>query len=238
VEPTYKGNESCKVCHHETLNKCSSCHTEKGQEKGGFIKLGKAMHASDSSQSCIGCHNEKKKAKECAGCHAQLPKKATKDENCAACHAVDVKHQPAAVLNDETAKADLAKAAMSSRTYEKISLEDVPETVVIKVLEDKYQPSNFPHRMVVESIFKQVEGNTMAKAFHGTDLTMCAGCHHNSPATLTPPKCASCHGAKPDIATGKPGLKGAYHGQCITCHQEMEVKSVLATDCIKCHEKK
>ncbi|MCP4020221.1 MAG: cytochrome c3 family protein, partial [Desulfobacteraceae bacterium] len=64
------------------------------------------------------------------------------------------------------------------------------------------------------------------------------GCHHNSPASLTPPKCSSCHGKSSDLKADKPGLKGAYHGQCITCHQKMEVKTVLPTDCTKCHEKK
>ncbi len=229
---------SCKTCHHETLKKCSSCHTVKGEEKGGYVKLANAMHANTATQSCIGCHNEQKTAKECAGCHFQMPQKATKDMDCASCHSVDVKFQSAKILTDPGASADLAKAALSSKGYEKIDLKEIPETVVIKTIAHEYQPSTFPHRKVVKAIFKQVDSNGMAKTFHKNDLTLCAGCHHNSPATLTPPKCASCHGKSTDIATGKPGLKGAYHGQCITCHQKMEVKSVLPTDCNKCHEKK
>ncbi|MCG8633425.1 MAG: hypothetical protein MI863_06320 [Desulfobacterales bacterium] len=230
---------SCKECHHETLNKCASCHAaDKGEEKGGYIKLGRAMHDPNASQSCIGCHTEKQAAKECAGCHAQLPKKATKDQDCAACHSVDVKSKPTAMLKNTAATGSMAKAAINARTYEKVNLNDIPETVVINTIEGEYKASEFPHRMVVDAIFKQVENNTMAKAFHKNDLTMCVGCHHNSPATMTPPKCASCHDIKPDLTTGKPGLKAAYHGQCITCHQEMEVTSVLPTDCTKCHEKK
>lgn len=229
---------SCRVCHHKDLNKCSSCHTDKGEEKGGYIKLSRAMHAGNETRSCIGCHNEKKTAKECAGCHFQIPKTPPKEKDCATCHAMDVKTMPAHVLNDTDATAGLAKTAIDSRRYDNVNLNDIPETVVIDAIADEYMPSNFPHRMVVEAIFKQVENNTLAQAFHKNDLTMCTGCHHNSPATMTPPKCASCHDAKPDLATGKPGLKGAYHGQCITCHQKMEVKSVPATDCIKCHEKK
>jgi len=229
---------SCKACHHETLNKCSSCHTTKGEEKGGFVKLANAMHAGKASQSCIGCHNEVKAAKECAGCHVQMPKKETRDLACASCHLVDVKSKTAKTLNDAKASASLAKASIEGRTYKKVDLEKIPEIVEIKTIVDEYQPSKFPHRDVVEAIFNKVEDNAMAKAFHQNDLTMCTGCHHNSPATLTPPQCASCHDRQPDIATGKPGLKGAYHGQCITCHQKMEVKSVLPTDCTKCHEKK
>ncbi|HCY87168.1 MAG TPA: cytochrome C [Desulfobacteraceae bacterium] len=231
-------NQSCKVCHHETLNKCVSCHTVKGEEKGGYVKLTDAMHKGSASQSCIGCHNEKKAAKECAGCHAQMPQKPTRDQDCASCHAVDVKSESAAVLNDDQAAGTLAKAAMDSRSYTKVNLADIPETVVINTIEAEYKPSELPHRKIVEAIFKKVENNTMATAFHKNDLTMCMGCHHNSPATMTPPKCASCHAKLPDTATGKPGLKGAYHGQCITCHQRMEVTSVLPTDCTKCHEKK
>ena len=231
-------NTSCKTCHHQTLDKCSSCHTVKGDVKGGYVKLSDAMHDSNASQSCIGCHNEKQAAKECAGCHTQMPQKETPDQNCAVCHAVDVKTAPMENLGDDAAKAEMARTALDSRSYQKINLSDIPEMVVIDDLAKEYQPSNFPHRMMVESIFKQVEGSAMAKAFHGNDLAMCAGCHHNSPASMTPPKCASCHGPKPDLATGKPGLKGAFHGQCITCHQKMEVKSVLATDCTKCHEKR
>ncbi|WDP91811.1 MAG: cytochrome c3 family protein [Desulfobacter sp.] len=229
---------SCKTCHHDTLNECASCHTAKGDAQGGYIKLADAMHNSGSAQSCIGCHNEIKTAKECAGCHAQMPEKDFKDQDCAACHSVDVKSTPAETLNDTHAKARLAKDALAAKTYTKVNLEDIPETVEIKTIAEEYKPSSFPHRAVVEAIFKQVGDNAMGKSFHKSDLTMCAGCHHNSPATMTPPQCASCHSKEPDIATGKPGLKGAYHGQCITCHQKMEVKSVLPTDCTKCHEKK
>ncbi len=232
--------QSCKGCHHESLKKCDSCHTTKGDEKGGFIKLGQAMHSADNSQSCLGCHNQVKKTKDCAGCHFQMPDKAFKENACASCHTVNGKSVGINKLADEKAAANLAKTANKTRanSYSKLSLDKIPETVLIKTIEDEYKPSEFPHRMVVRAIFERAGENSMAKAFHKDELTLCMGCHHNSPATLTPPKCASCHGKTPDLTTGKPGLKGAYHGQCITCHQQMEVKSVLPTDCNKCHEKK
>ena len=219
---------SCKTCHHETLTKCVSCHTVKGEE-GGNIKLADAMHKSSASQSCIGCHNEMKKARECAGCHAQMPQKAVQDQDCGACHSVDIKNKPADTLTNVESAAGLAKSALDSRSYETVNLGDIPETVVIGALASEYKPSEFPHRKIVEAIFRQVEDSSMARAFHKNDLTMCTGCHHNSPATMTPPNCVACHAALPDTATGKPGLKGAYHGQCITCHQKMEVTSVAAT---------
>ncbi len=230
--------QTCKACHHETLKKCDACHTVKGEEKGGYIELGQAMHSVDKPQSCLGCHNEVKKAKECAGCHFQMPKKAFKDNACASCHNVDAKAMDPSLLADEKASADLALDVRKTQAnYSKVALDKIPETVIIKTIADVYKPSEFPHRMVVQAVFEKAGKNSMAKTFHGNELTLCTGCHHNSPATLTPPKCASCHGKTPDLATGKPGLKGAYHGQCITCHQKMEVK-VLPTDCNKCHEKK
>ena len=231
---------TCKACHHETLKKCDSCHTNKGDEKGGFIKLSQAMHSIDKSQSCLGCHNELKKTKDCAGCHFQMPEKAFKDNACASCHSVDVKTQPINRLTDKKYSANLAQTIRDDQAtdYSKVNLDKIPETVVINTIAKEYQPSQFPHQMMIKTIFERAGKNSMAKAFHQDELTLCVGCHHNSPATLTPPKCASCHGEMPDLATGKPGLKGAYHGQCITCHQKMEVKSVLPTDCTKCHEKK
>lgn len=231
--------QTCKACHHQTLKKCDSCHTVKGEEKGGYIKLSQAMHSSDSTQSCLGCHNELKKARECAGCHFQMADKAFKDTACTSCHSVDAKAQPLSLLTDEKAAADLAQKVSQKQadTYSKVDLDKIPETLVIDTIADEYKPSEFPHRMMVQAVFERAGQSSMAKAFHQDELTLCMGCHHNSPATLTPPKCASCHGKTPDIAMGKPGLKGAYHGQCITCHQQMEVK-VLPTDCNKCHEKK
>jgi hypothetical protein len=233
-------NATCTACHHDSLDACITCHTPSGTDKGGHVKLADAMHRSDSSASCIGCHTAQTRTRDCAGCHAQMPAKALKDQPCAACHNVDVRNLPQQQLADQAAKADLAEQMLEQRawTYEKVDLDQVPDIVTIGVLSNEYQPSRFPHRLVVEAVFEKADQNEMARAFHGQELTLCAGCHHNSPATLNPPKCASCHGIAPDLAADKPGLLGAYHGQCITCHQEMAVTSVLATDCIKCHEKK
>jgi hypothetical protein len=231
--------QSCKACHHESLKGCNTCHATIGEEKGGYINLAQAMHANDKSQSCLGCHNELKKARECAGCHFQMPDKEFKDNQCSSCHNVDAKSQPINQLTDEKATAKMAKTALGKKagTYSKVALEKIPEMVVIDSIADEYKPSQFPHGMMVQAIFEKAGQSDMAKAFHGDELTLCQGCHHNSPATLTPPKCASCHNKTPDLAAGKPGLKGAYHDQCITCHQKMDVKNVLPTDCTKCHEK-
>jgi len=233
-------NATCTACHHESLDACILCHTTTGNEKGGYVKLADAMHSIDSTTSCIGCHAELKQSENCAGCHAQMPEKSIKDRACDSCHNVDVKARPQKLLTDEEFTAGLAAAVIQDRAqaYEKTDMEKVPDIVTIGVISKEYKPSRFPHRMVVKAVFEKADKNEMARAFHGQELTLCAGCHHNSPPSMTPPKCSSCHGKSTDIAADKPALMGAYHGQCITCHQEMNVASVQPTDCIKCHEKK
>ncbi|MDA3789923.1 MAG: hypothetical protein PF503_15680 [Desulfobacula sp.] len=231
--------QSCKVCHHETLKKCNDCHgTDGGESKGGFISLEQAMHKQDSTKSCIGCHKELTKNSDCAGCHFQAPAKKDYSDSCKTCHSLDQKQ----LESMEPAKA--AKMALKnlSTHYKSVQIDKIPENIVIDVLSSEYKPSQFPHRKMVQAIFLRVEQSDMAKVFHGDQAELCMGCHHNSPKTLEPPKCASCHSKKgPDTrdgSDGRPGLKGAYHGQCITCHQKMEVKTMAATDCAKCHEEK
>lgn len=235
--------ESCKVCHHETLKKCNDCHgAEGGEEKGGFISLGQAMHKQDSTSSCIGCHKDFTKKADCAGCHSLTPVNNGNPESCKTCHSID---QAQLQSIDPVQVAKKALTDLSSG-YKMVPEDKIPENVVIDGLASEYKPSRFPHRKVVQAIATRVEKSGMAKAFHTDQAGLCMGCHHNSPKTLEPPKCASCHsktgsaiGDRSDAGLdGRPGLKGAYHGQCITCHQKMDVKSVAATDCVKCHEEK
>ncbi|MCG8688010.1 MAG: cytochrome c family protein [Desulfobacterales bacterium] len=229
--------QSCKSCHHETLKKCSECHTpDGGEEKGGFVSLAKAMHKPGSSQSCIGCHKEMTTALECAGCHAQMPVTAQKNpESCKACHNVESgQFQNAADL------AMVAKDVVADRegTYTRVPADKIPEKVVIDDLVNEYKASEFPHGKVVRAIMEKADQSDLARTFHKDQAGLCMGCHHNSPKSLEPPKCASCHSKTGPGPDGRPGLKGAFHGQCITCHQEMKLESVQATDCIKCHELK
>ncbi|MCF6247195.1 MAG: hypothetical protein L3J69_07515 [Desulfobacula sp.] len=226
---------SCKACHHETLKKCSDCHTPGGGDvNGGFVSLEKAMHTMDTNQSCLGCHKEATRAKECAGCHFNAPIEAKNPASCKTCHSLT-----SGLLETMTSE-NAAKQALHDldTRYQAVFVDKIPEEVIIGILSKDYKPSVFPHRKVVQTIIKKVESNEMAKSFHGDQAQLCVGCHHNSPKTLEPPKCASCHSKTGPDADDRPGLKGAYHGQCITCHQKMEVETVLATDCVKCHEEK
>lgn len=236
-----KVSENCRSCHHNSLKSCKECHTVTGSEKGGFVKLEKAMHDIKGDQSCIGCHNSYKRSSDCAGCHGQMPKKSFADsgKSCLTCHGVDGESLHLVAM-DKTATAEAARKISDERSaaFKKVPDDKIPEKVTIGYISDKYEASDFPHAKMVKSIQKRIEKSTMAKEFHGDETTLCMGCHHNSPATERPQKCGSCHGKTEIKGDGRPGLKGAYHGQCITCHQKMKVETVAATDCNKCHKEK
>ena len=130
-----------------------------------------------------------------------------------------------------------ALIAARPQTHLEVAIEDIPEIVTIGVIADEYKPSEMPHRKIVLKMLDGMKDSPLAATFHATPELMCAGCHHNAPATLKPAKCASCH-AKPFTAVdGRPGLKAAYHAQCMNCHKEMKLEKPASTNCVACHEK-
>jgi len=229
---------TCYRCHHESMNACNGCHTRTGTEQSRFINLGTAMHTPQSMTSCIGCHDVKLKDKDCAGCHAQMTEKRFADEPCAGCHNVSRDLLTPIPANAEKA-VQLAQSEINLwKIPQPVVPEDkIPETVTIDVMKKQYQGATFPHRKIALALSTRIQKSELAMHFHGASTTMCTGCHHHSPASLTPPKCASCHPistfAGPD---SRPGLKGAYHVQCIRCHQEMGIEKPAATDCVACHK--
>jgi hypothetical protein len=62
----------------------------------------------------------------------------------------------------------------------------------------------------------------------------CENCHHFAPPSAGHPPCKECH--VPVGLRGKvqPGLKAAYHRQCLECHAEWDTES----HCDLCHTKK
>jgi len=107
------------------------------------------------------------------------------------------------------------KAKLTS--VKKTKSEKVPRTLTLSQLEKKYEPVTFTHDM------------------HAEMTDDCADCHHHSEAGQTP-SCGECHGIpfKPDNLN-MPGLKGAYHLQCMDCHKEM---GSGPRGCTECHAKK
>lgn len=235
---------NCRTCHHERISSCTDCHTTMGTPESDYVQLSQAMHQPDSIKSCVGCHAEQTKALECAGCHGFI-KKTNTNEDCGVCHTPVPGYDTAATQSgslltlDEKAKVEIATVMIAERPVAEkpFDLNDIPETVVIGTIADEYEPSEFPHRKIVKAIFDGVSNNKLATRFHLKEGTLCQGCHHNSPASLTPPKCGSCHDKPFDQARGdRPGLKAAFHLQCMGCHDRMQITKPANTDCAGCHK--
>jgi hypothetical protein len=95
-----------------------------------------------------------------------------------------------------------------------------PDVVILDELQDAYLPVPFDHKGHAD----------MAEMTQG-----CVLCHHYTPKGQQHPACKTCH----DVAvegTGihKPGLKGAYHRQCLNCHKDW----IDASDCGICHRRR
>ncbi len=120
-----------------------------------------------------------------------------------------------------------------------LDLSKIPETVEIKTIVDEYHPVRMPHRKMVQTLAKASLEDNLALYFHQSPETLCQGCHHNSPVSATPPACGSCHGKSFDFKNvNRPGLKAAYHQQCMTCHDQMKIEKPANQDCTACHLKK
>ena len=95
-----------------------------------------------------------------------------------------------------------------------------PDVVILNELEDLYLPVPFDHKGHAD----------MAQMTQG-----CAVCHHYTPEGATYPACKSCHEVAPERRDiRRPGLKGAYHRQCMSCHREWS----HTTACGICHPPK
>jgi len=234
-----KSVDSCIVCHHASLNRCADCHAENGRSEGNNITLAQAMHEKSSTHSCVGCHRQKQQQEPaCAGCHASIMAEFSADEGrCRFCHsAPTVEHFQAMTEQPQLASQvlDFNRSNRMPADYRK-----VPETVEIRAIVEEYHPVRLPHRKIVQTLAKGSMEDNLALYFHQSPETLCQGCHHNSPASATPPPCGSCHGKPFDLKNaGRPGLKAAYHQQCMTCHVRMGIEKPANQNCTACHLKK
>ena len=249
-------NDTCRACHHASLESCVACHSMTGSKDGDFVRLEGAMHQKDTEKSCLGCHKEQMAQKSCAGCHFFMPETQPMADatSCQNCHMGD-KTVAAPVALGKTSSEESAsenpgdKHAMDPEaaklleertpTVATYPEEDIPEKVVIKILAKDYEPAELPHRKIVDTLMKGMKDNKLTQYFHDDPGTMCQGCHHNSPVSKKPPRCESCHGKPFDTRYPyKPGLMAAYHNQCMGCHDRMGVEKPASTDCTACHKEK
>ena len=184
--------------------------------------MAQAYHQPESEHSCVGCHAEHTANKECAGCHqsmSQLPAENT----CVVCHNGPPPASPALETAPTMAEVRLDVLPTVSDAF--------PETVVIEGLVDRYEASKLPHAKIVRKLDEYVRQSKLAGRFHSDTETLCSGCHHRSPIGTRPPPCRACHAETADPTRDRPGLKVAYHRQCMGCHIAMDLPQQGCTDC-------
>ena len=135
--------------HEEYTADCRSCHVGKGSMDGKFFELAGDMHVVTNMQGCIGCHKAKQEEKAvCAGCHSQMAEvKAPSKASCAKCHDQSLKglYVDGVVPEKEVIAAKAAEVlALRNMTVATIADEDIPETVIIGTLSDKFEPGKLP----------------------------------------------------------------------------------------------
>lgn len=245
--------KDCIVCHHTgDPVACTNCHTVEGSAKAKFITLERAMHAEFIAKrdectpsSCVSCHVQQTKFRDCAGCHGTLVRNARqKDTWCAVCHTVTpkmtaqqmqqgIQNKLPEAQNEAIAETTALARKQTAYWHETMG----PYKVTIDVLSKDYGPCVFNHRHHVASMTARIQKNKLAGAFHTSPATVCVTCHHNTPPSATPPKCSSCHSTSVGWeATDKPNLKAAFHLQCMSCHADMKVARPRNTDCATCHK--
>jgi class III cytochrome C family protein len=218
-------SRACQDCHHKTLRPCQDCHTVEGIEEGGWVTLAEAHHDVSSSYSCVGCHEAEKKKADCAGCHRNMPRGLLLS-TCTGCH------------NGSLESLD---KVVNLPAPEELIPDDVKDEMEIAKIEREYGPSPFPHLEIAQELTRISNESTLARHFHTDKMTICKGCHHLAPLdgkTGIPP-CGTCHTARDEPTSGTPTLLGAYHQQCLGCHEQMDPSGRdLPQDCTGCHKEK
>jgi hypothetical protein len=175
------------------------------------------------AEDCATCHHhsEAGQTPSCDKCHEASSRvegssgpglKDAYHRQCMGCHR-EMGMGPTGCAECHTSK--VAKVEQKARTKKKP--EKGPEVFVLNALEKIYEPVTFSHGM------------------HTLVADDCVTCHHHSDSGETP-ACKECHGAPFDPKNlNMPGLKGAYHLQCMGCHQQTDSGP---TGCTECHGKK
>ena len=232
-------NDTCRVCHHASLDSCSKkCHIPTGSKEGKYINLESAMHQKGDKKSCLGCHEINQRQPNCAACHSLNAENRMLETSCQICHMKPLlKNSPATTMDEKLMAEMLLKSRKAaSGTYKD---ENIPEKVIIKELAEEYEPVELPHRKIIKTLLNNIKDNSLAGYFHADKGMVCRSCHHNSPLDTKPPRCSSCHGKPFDEGNiFRPGIKGAYHQQCNKCHQVLNIEKPKSTGCTDCHKTK
>jgi hypothetical protein len=139
--------------------------------------------------------------------HAKSPRTKTDNSSCTDCHS----------CKNPTAENPCLIVCPRPRVTKR-DLDKGPNEILLNELENEYDPVIFKHRR------------------HATMSGMsgeCADCHHFSEGGRIG-SCKDCHPLTEVTDMKQPSLKGAYHRQCMKCHQEWSG----VTSCEMCHTKK
>lgn len=243
----------CTSCHHSTVKQtCVSCHTPYGNEKAAQVTLAQAMHSVTAKNSCVSCHEQQKLSRlECAGCHTPQPAE-KQGTNCGFCHKgslstvtetgsllipLDTPKNTQNIAQDNMRESVL-EGQSSAQAPAPLSVVLPPESVIIAQLSNEYQPVKFPHAEHMKKLLNGI-GRSAPSLLAMHEQAACQSCHHNSPASATPPLCVTCHPKTLPVGVvlpdDRPLLKAAYHQKCMGCHTLMQTTKPLATECVQCH---
>jgi hypothetical protein len=142
-----------------------------------------------------------------AGVFLGMPARANND--CSRCHTCAAPTADAPCVAGCTR--DKGKHARANH-----GVDEAPDVILIDKLASQYGGAHFNHKLHAG----------MSQMGQG-----CAVCHHYCPPGKIP-ACKSCHpaeGVSSDLS--QPGLKGAYHRQCLQCHREWSHEA----NCSICH---
>ena len=179
------------------------------------------------AEDCAVCHHHAAagETRACGKCHQassgskESGPPALKDayhQQCIGCHK-EIEMGPRGCTECHTKKASTVSIVAPGERQVQQTPGHAPETMTLSGLEKRYEPVAFSH-----SLHADMGGG-------------CGDCHHHSPAGQTL-ACGRCHGEPFNPQNlSLPGLKGAYHLQCLGCHREMDAGPV---GCTECHARK
>jgi hypothetical protein len=227
-----KATNTCRACHHDELAPCGQCHTLTGSDKGHGVTLQQAMHRTSSNHSCVGCHQLEKSQPQCAGCHDLMEQGRLSEHACNICHSGPAPEELADSQSQKRSM-DMYRPA-PAMTALSVPVEEIPDTITVRAISQRYPTVKMPHRKIVVNLSDSIKNSKIATHFHGHEDVVCQGCHHHGAIGRKPALCENCHGEpfrESDLFT--PGLKGAFHRQCLGCHLSMGLQA--ASNCSACH---
>jgi hypothetical protein len=146
------------------------------------------------------------------------------------------------LLSTGTVLAALAMFFAAAASPAKGKGKDMPDTIVIKYLQDQYGPVTFPHAM------HAALAGSCGKCHHAHDEkanAACGECHALSAGAFKAAvkqsfsPCSECHTVSSPEMPGLPGLKVALHKKCFECHVGIGELGASPGGCVKtCHAKK